>query len=272
MPIDAITTALVSGLVQVMATEAWATWRPRIVGKLGADQAERNALGAALDEHRATVRRGSRIQVRNDLTAFLHDYAATHPDAADTFQALVDELTKPTTVTNDRSIRTGDIQGSIVNNGGPVATNGGTILGANSTNIGDGNRFKNTNNTNNTNISNPGSSGKVLLAALAALAGLAAVVLVVVLIANRAKSDDAQDDTGPTPTTSAQPKNDVSDMTCGEWLRLPAGEAEPTARDIALRLGNKQAAADVWIVQNTQYNCGGVEDRQLADVLAPTGT
>ncbi|KOV92585.1 hypothetical protein ADK65_33785 [Streptomyces sp. NRRL B-1140] len=277
MPIEAITGALAAGIIQAMTSDAWANVRPRITRMLGTSKPERDALAGAFDEHAATVRRGDRSQARNDLVALLRDYAATHPDAADTFQAVIDELEQIADVTVDNSTTTGDVSNSIVaGNRAQVATGGGTIQGSHSVNASGRARVRQDYSTRHQNITEEhnGGGGKVLLLALA---GLAAVVFVIFLV-NRAQDDKASDDGAPGPVTTAtattkkDPLDGVPVRTCGEWLRLPAGEGEPIARDIALRLGNTQAASDAWIVQNTQYGCGGVEDRLLADVLAPSGT
>ncbi|MFF5965384.1 hypothetical protein ACFY64_16915 [Streptomyces collinus] len=266
MPIEVITGALAAGIIQAMASDAWAEIRPRITRMLGTSKPERDTLAAALDEHAATVRRGGRIQVRNDLVALLRDYADTHPDAADAFQAVIDELERIADVTVDNSTTTGDVSNSVVaGNSAQVATGGSTIQGSHSVNASGRVRVRQDNSTRH------GGAGKVLLLACA---GIAALVFVIVLL-NRAEDDSASNDGAPGPATAATAKSDplygVPVRTCGEWLRLPAGQGEPVARDIALRLGNKQAARDAWIVQNTQYDCGGVEDRLLADVLAPSG-
>jgi hypothetical protein len=278
MPIEAVTGALAAGIIQAMASDAWANVRPHITRMLGTSKPERDTLAAAFDQHAATVRRGGKSQARNDLVALLRDYAGTHPDAADTFQAVIDELEGIAGVTVDNSTTTGDVSNSIVaGNRAQVATGGSTVQGSHSVTASGRARVRQDNSTHhrteNITEENNGGAGKVLLLALA---GLAAVVFVIFLV-NRAQDDSASDDGAPGPattataTTESDPLDGVPVRACGEWLRLPAGQGEPIARDIALRLGNTQAARDAWIVQNTQYNCGGVEGRLLADVLAPSG-
>ncbi|MFC8408619.1 hypothetical protein ACFUG9_34400 [Streptomyces griseoincarnatus] len=244
MSLEALAVAVATGLIQAMASEAWTNVRPRITQKLGANNAEREDLTRVLDEHAATVQQGGRVQVKRDLTTLLNDYAETHGNAAATFRAVLDELNK------HRTTRLDNVSNSnLATNESQVATHGGVAQGAGATYASGRARVDN---SQDHSVRHGGAKAVLLMG----VAGIAAVVLLVLLF-NGVKhviSDSGDSD---------------AVRTCGEWLRLPEGQAGPVARDIALSLGNKQAARDAFIVQNTQYNCGGVEDRLLADVLRP---
>ncbi|WP_330466739.1 hypothetical protein OG547_15800 [Streptomyces longwoodensis] len=242
MPIDVIT-VLVTSLIQAMATEAWETLRPRVITALGGTQAERANISSTLDTCAANVQRGGRLRAKDDLTALLRRYANTHPDAADVFQDLADELRESNAAINDRSTRMGNVSHSnVATNGAQQANGRGHIHNGD---------------IDNSRSSTRNGAGAVLLMGLA---GIAALVL---LFWGIPRVKDMVTDSIDGKTTV---------RTCGEWLRLPEADLGPVARDIALREGNREAARDAFIVQNTQYSCGGVEDRLLADVLSPTGS
>ncbi|MFI2033889.1 hypothetical protein ACH470_04175 [Streptomyces bottropensis] len=252
--------SLVSGVIQAMASDGWATFRTRIADTLGDTSDERADLSAALDEHHGDVIAGNKHLVRSRLNVMLHSYAAAHPDdAADTFELLVEMLPGTTTVTNDHSTRTGNVSNSnVLGSGAQQATGNGNIQGAGSAYAGARGKARVDNRQDNrqdirSSVKNGGSGWPAV--ALIAVLTVAAVFVIMSLIGATGGDEE-----------------DGAVKTCGQWLRLPTDEANSVARDIALRLGNQEAARSAWIVQNTQYECNGVEDKLLTDVLAPRTT
>ncbi|MGW3205471.1 hypothetical protein [Streptomyces sp. NPDC001135] len=250
-----------SGIIHAMAADGWAALRTRIARSMAGTTAERDEIADTLDGPRAAVLRGDEGTARLQLRQLLQAYAASHPDAEATFQSLLTSLSRPTMT--DNSVNTGNVTNSnIAGSGGRIATNGGIA--------GDGNTIAGRDVRQDNSVRNK-TTHKGAGSAVFVVAGLVVLVLIILFV-NHAKAQQADGSDGGSPTTTQSthdPLAGVTVKTCGEWLRLPQSEGDQVARDIALRLGNREAARDPFLVQNVQYDCDGIENRRLADVLAP---
>ncbi|MFD6915988.1 hypothetical protein [Streptomyces virginiae] len=261
MGIEMIIGGLASGVARAMASHGWSAIRDRFVSRLADNAAERQRIAANLDACYSTANNRGEAAAQAQLHGLFRDYAESHPNADTALRNALTVLNGAADVRTDDSISLENSPNALTAGAAGQVARGNIHTTTNSHNT-TGSHNTTTTTTKNTK---KGGAGPVVGLLVLVILGLAFAGFVIGNARNN--SDSKSPNTGV--EESADPSGDGEVKTCGQWLRLPQSQGDTVARDIALRLGNREAAQDPFLVQNVQYNCGGVEDRKLAKVLAP---
>ncbi|MFD4737748.1 hypothetical protein ACFWNQ_10260 [Streptomyces virginiae] len=245
-----------------MATEGFAAVRGKVSRTLAENNDHRARLDSQLNDLRELVAHGNRAEAEAGLRALLLAHADAHPDeASNNFAHLLGALPRET-VGGDRVTNAGIASNSIIADGNASVRAENAVLGDHNIvgrkvsvrNI-DRHRVDNRNvdrrKVDNRVTNQVSAHGRGEKSWVWTALGAVGVIIVILIIVHGDRDEG------------------TSVRTCGDWLRLDPVQMEEVARNRALDLGNGRAAADVWIVQNTQTDCGGNSDRKLDDVLAP---
>jgi hypothetical protein len=257
--ISALVGAAAAGIVNAMTADAWHVSARRIAAVLGRGRpTEENTHLARLNEDRRemTTRTGvRREQVRTRLesrwASVVGDFARESPQAERALRELSEFLSAP--VSNDESTGSGNSFSGGASSGGMVSQgsiNSPQVNGNGNRVVGRDDNSSSTANSNNVTNSGNTNYGGILIAVVAAIA---------IIWGGTKVYQSVVSDASPSGLTSG--------ATCGEWLQADPAVQRQSALAAALEAGNKQAASDAFIVQNTQYNCGYSPDMTLSQLF-----
>jgi hypothetical protein len=258
--ISALIGAAATGIVNAMTADAWHVSARKIAAVLARGRpAEESAYLAQLNDDRRDIRTrsgGRRAQTRARVearwAAVVGEFAQASPQAERALRELGELLSA--SVSNDETTGSRNSSSAQASFGGMVSQ--GSL---NSPQVsGNGNRVvgRDDNSSHTANSHNVSNSGNTHYGGI-----LVAVVAVIAIIWGGTKVYQSVVADDPSSGLSA-------DATCREWLQADPAVQRQSALTAATQAGNKEAASDGFIVQNTQYNCGYNPDMTLRQLFA----